>query len=439
VASILAVVSVATSAQAEFAPPLQQAVGNLPRVLALFTQPHGSYTATTGICARCHSSHRGLNVNFLESSPAQSNLCFSCHDGSGANYNIQSQFTDPQVPANDSNTSSFYSHPATTASGHSQARVNEFEGVLDRHSECADCHNPHKATSAAPTATASGWTASGALAGVSGVAVTNGSAGSTPTFTWLSSVTYEYQLCFKCHSSFTNLLSYSKESYKKIDKAKEFNPNNGSFHPIEAQGTNQTTRMANNLSGDSPYKLWTFTTSDVIRCAHCHGDYRKADPASPPAKDARLDPHANKYRSNLMNNYRDRVLRSQGEAYDPADFALCFQCHTTAPYADTSGNKRTDTNFRFHGYHLGKIDGEGSDPSTDIDKPGAGMGNAICAECHYRVHGNPNSTKRLVNFAPNVEPSPMHGGPSWTFSEGNPDTGSCTLKCHGKDHRPKKY
>lgn len=413
-----------------------------PTVLqgAPFTSPHGGYTATSDLCARCHRDHTGKNGNILPNAPAQSNLCFGCHDGTGSNKNISSQYTG--VPANDSSTSSFYSHAATTApTNHTAAKNEEFRGVLNRHNECSDCHNSHSADAALATSSASGWRASGALKNITGVGVTNGAAGTTPTFTWKASITYEYELCLKCHSAYTTLLSYTKESYKKTDKGLEFNPANPSFHPIEGAGKNATAKMTTNLSGTSPYKLWTFTTGSVVRCVNCHGDYRLANPASPPAAGARLAPHASQNRGNLMNNLRDRVLKSRNQAYSAADFALCYQCHAEAPFVDTSGNPRNDTDFRFHGYHIRMISnnpGNGG-ASTDIDTASAGQGNAICSECHYRVHGQGANARgnsagtHLVNFAPNVVNN-GNGQLQW-----NGTTYTCSLRCHGADHNAENY
>ncbi|MHB8275471.1 MAG: hypothetical protein ACYDC9_12015, partial [Dermatophilaceae bacterium] len=96
---------------------------------------------------------------------------------------------------------------------------------------------------------------------------------------------------------------------------------------------------------------------------------------------------------------------------------------------------------RFHGFHLTKISGVGSG-GTDIDTPGAGAGNAICAECHFRLHSTtykdgtqtvPGS--RLVSFAPNVTPA---GGTRQWASTGT-GSGSCTLTCHGYQHMGKSY
>jgi predicted CXXCH cytochrome family protein len=401
--------------------------------------PHGPYSIVTDACARCHRTKTGQTRNLLPSPRPQSQLCFSCHDGTGSNLDIRSQYDDANVPANDPNTSSFYSHPATTASNHTVAKEDEFHNVQNRHSECSDCHDPHEVRAGFAAGTSSGWTVSGALRNLSGVGVTNGGAGSTPSFAWKSTSAYEYEVCFKCHSGYTDLLSYSKESYQMRDKAVEFNPNNPSFHPVEAPGKNTTSVMANNLAETSSYKLWNFSVGDTVRCVHCHGDYRLADHASPPAGGARLAPHTSKYRSILMNNYRDRDLKPRGEAFNVADFALCLQCHAEAPYVDQSGDSRNDTNFRFHGFHLNRIGGE-RNASLDIDTPGAGQGHAICAECHYRVHGQDSSARgnstgsRLVNFAPDVTASSMMGLFEWDGSQRR-----CYLTCHGKDHKGKRY
>ena len=414
-----------------------------PSLLAAgaFTSPHGGYGAAADTCALCHRTHTGDNKNLLTYGEPQSNLCLSCHDGTGASSNVAGQYSDANVPANDSATSSFYSHAATTATSHTSALVNEFGGVLNRHSECGDCHNPHRASGAAPAMTSSGWTASGPLTGISGVTVTNGGAGTAPSYTWTTGISYEYQLCLKCHSGFTQLLSYTKQSYMKLDKGTELNPSNASYHPIEAPGTNTTTRMANSLAGTSPYKLWNFTTGSTVRCVSCHGDYRLA--GSAPAAGAQLAPHTSQYRGLLMNNYRGRDLKpvAATNSYTASDFALCFQCHAEAPFVDTSGNQRTDTNFRFHGFHLSKIydNPGGGGASTDIDTADAGQGNAICAECHYRIHSTTYGVSgvgnaRLVNFAPNVQPNSMGQGPTWTYTAGNPDTGRCSLRCHGQNH-----
>ena len=101
-----------------------------------------------------------------------------------------------------------------------------------------------------------------------------------------------------------------------------------------------------------------------------------------------------------------------------------------------SNSSSAPTNFSLHQKHLTIIGGKGNG-GTDIDTPGAGQGNAVCAECHFRIHGTAlayqvgdRNNTRLVNFAPNVTPS--GGVLRWTPTVGG--GGSCTLTCHGKDH-----
>jgi predicted CXXCH cytochrome family protein len=427
---------------------------------AAFSEPqvgiHGPYGMAADQCAFCHRSHTASGPSsLLVSDLPQSSLCFQCHDsaGLGANTRVEAQYTDPLVPANSPATGAYYRHDAlATGSGHTLAQDNEFGGLSNRHDECGDCHNPHTATGTSSAQTADGWTAPGALTVVSGVSVTNGPANSAPIYTFLdgsaAKITLEYQLCLKCHSGWTQLTAKDPlhPSWWAEDKGVELNPANGSYHPIEAPGNNATTAMANSLAGTSPYKLWSFTTGSTVRCANCHGDYRKFNTVTPPAAGSDLAPHANRYRGNLMQNYRDRDLKPFIEPYLSGDFALCYQCHAEAPFTDGSGNIRGDTNYRLHGLHLTGIRNQGS-LDGDIDTPDAGRGDAICAECHFRIHStafagdfrtSPPQTGTdagLVNFAPNVTQNV--GGVEWIRT--GTQTGTCTLTCHGFNHEEQSY
>ena len=416
-------------------------------VASAAVSPHGPYALNASECATCHRVHTGKNRNLLKSVAPESNLCFTCHDGTGANTNVKAQFTDPLVPQNDVANRLIYRHDPVPTTLHTRASLNEFGGVLNRHSECGDCHNSHKANGTNNITTTTGVSASGRLAGISGVSVVNGAAGTAPTYTFLpggtNPITREYQLCFKCHSGFTTLLSNAGfvPSRWRLDKGVEFNPNNLSYHPIEAPGRNTTSKMAASLAGPSPYKQWTLTTSSVISCANCHTSSTNFNLVSPPSANSDLTLHTSKYPGILRQNYRNRLLKPATELYKDSDFALCLMCHSNTPFA-TDGGGIDRTNFFLHGYHTAVIHGMGA-PGTLIDVPGAGGGNAICAECHFRQHSTiykagtqtiPGS--RLVSFAPNVQP---YGGViSWTPG-GTIGTGSCTLTCHGIAHSPKTY
>ena len=433
---------------------------------------HGPYSMTADKCATCHRAHTAQAPTLLVKAGSQSTLCFTCHGpAAGAATDVQTQYTDTALPANVPSAREYYSHDATNAApaaAHTRSELDEFGGVSNRHSECADCHNSHKAgtTDSTQSADGTGWDASGRLAGVSGVSVVNGTvADSVPApadYTFLDGVikpvTREYQLCFKCHSGFTALTSNAglKPSQYALDKAVEFNPANDSFHPVEAAGTNKTAKMDLNLAGGSPYKMWDFTSASTIRCLNCHasGTTPDATPTPLPAPGSALAPHTSSNRGILLRNYRDRVLKpstiasTTDAAYSAGDFALCYVCHGEEPFANASSPANSNaTNFKYHGKHLTGLPDRGAG-GTSIDTAGAGEGNAICAECHFRIHSTTNKVgaqvipgTRLVNFAPNVQPFVPAGATSGTISwtPGATGGGSCTLTCHGYAHNGYSY
>lgn len=391
--------------------------------------PHLTTDPTTDSCAACHRTHTGNNDNLFKTVP-ESDLCLSCHDGTGSNSNVASEYSDPNVPADDPATASFFAHRLDTASTHVSARVDEFAGVLNRHSACSDCHNPHTASNALPTETNLGWSPSGAQDSITGVNL---------GLTWQYPISLEYQLCLKCHSRYTVLLTSTTPTDNKTDKATELD-STASYHPVAAPVNNTSLVMQNSLNGG---KQWQLTTGSTIRCTMCHGNYRTISnppaPNSPPAN-AVLAPHTSKFRSLLIANYRDRGLKPAGEPYATVDFDLCYLCHSEAPFSTTSEDPRGDTRFQLHGKHLTSI---GGDPAAglDINTPDAGPGNAICAECHFETHSTRLAPwaanrfySRLVNFAPNVQPSAGELYPFW-----DPSNTTCTLRCHSVDHDAYDY
>ena len=423
------------------------AVSNLSAATVAPTSDiHGPYSMSTSACAVCHRIHAAQAPTLLIKG-SQSTVCFLCHNGTGASTDVQAQYSNPSVPANDAAAGAYYSHDALVPATNTESAINEFGGVSNRKSQCSNCHNAHQASTADGIQTTAGWTAPGQLSGVSGVSVVNGAAGAAPTYSFLdgatSPVTLEYQLCLKCHSAFTTLLPQTpgEPSKDALDAGAEFNPANASFHPVEAAGTNQTAKMTDSLAGTSPYKLWNFTTSSTIRCVNCHASGITPIAAPAPAAGGDLSAHTSSNRGILIQNYQDRVLSSSTAAYAPANFALCYTCHAEEPFANSTAN---DTNFQLHGLHVTGLAGIGTG-STNIDTAGAGQGNALCAECHFRLHSTtfkvgtqavPGS--RLVNFAPDVTPYPADGGTiSWTPNATG--GGSCTLICHGKSHDNLSY
>ncbi len=424
---------------------------NTPVPVLLSGAGHGSGTPSAGECTTCHSTHRAGGSALL-SPAAQPQTCYVCHSGTGSATDVEAELALGQ-PANDPSTASYWSHdPQTGSSGHTLAADDELAGVANRHAVCSDCHNAHRARSDTPSSqvtdngAAVGWSVPGALSGAPGVAVTNGPAGSAPTYTFLDGLlrtpTLEYQVCLTCHSGRTVLPSGlpGKPSTDSLDKGVELNPANASFHPVEAAGTNQTAAMAASLAGSSPYKQWSFATTDTVRCTSCHAG--TPDPPADPG--GTLSPHASTNRGILLRPYTDRALKPSGAAYSAADFALCLTCHAEEPYANAGGaSSSTATSFPLHGMHLTGIAGMGSG-GTDIDAPGAGQGNATCAECHFRLHGTTYQVpgevtdgSRLVGFAPDVQPNAPGEQVVWTRDPAG--GGSCTLTCHGQKHVGARY
>ncbi|MCI0584018.1 MAG: hypothetical protein L0227_14235 [Chloroflexi bacterium] len=117
----------------------------------------------------------------------------------------------------------------------------------------------------------------------------------------------------------------------------------------------------------------------------------------------------------LAASYRTE-LKPVGEVNQRSEFALCFTCHEPEPFeaAGTGG-----TNFDLHAAHVAAMPDDG---------------NAVCAECHYRLHAtSAEAGSKLVGFAPNVVTVPLV--PPWSGTV----TRSCTLTCHGYVHADAGY
>lgn len=197
-----------------------------------------------------------------------------------------------------------------------------------RHVECADCHNTHggNASITRKVGTPDGNKVSGSQVGTWGVSLNYAGIpkGGAPKYTKVKQVTYQHELCLKCHSGYAyytgmpeipsggvdfTLAHVAGSTYdtiqpgiKQSDVAKDFNPNNPAFHPVIAKGRNQPLHNANGNwpaggtikyvlssysapvgspvpSGDTKFKGmsglgWTFVPpydqKSLIACSDCH-------------------------------------------------------------------------------------------------------------------------------------------------------------------------
>ncbi len=247
------------------------------------------YSSTTDACAGCHRFHTGQGQRIRRIWPEES-LCLTCHDGTGANTNIYTQFQQA------------YHHPIeNTAAVHQadESSPSRFIGTY-RHVECEDCHNPHDL--AAGTHAKGSNYASGVLQETWGIAVSNGPGGTTPSYSIANPITYEYELCFKCHSSWSS-------TGTGTDTSVEFNPNNYAHHAVEAPGNNQP-------GSANPNFALTFVSpwgpQSTVQCGDCHGG------------DGPNGPHGSSRRWILRGN----------ETGVGSPEVFCYNCHRRDVYGD---------------------------------------------------------------------------------------------------------
>ncbi len=332
--------------------------------------PRSSFlTVAENACKSCHAPHNAAgNQRLLNYSKDEDN-CIVCHNGNVASKDIQSELVKP------------YSHDVYS---YDQLHDPSESGVIiTTHVECQDCHNPHQANNI----TASAPDASGVLAGVPGVN-TSGNA--------VTSVQYQYELCYKCHADSPN--KPNSPTYRQIEQNNvrlEFDVNNPSYHPIEAAGVNQDVR-----SLISPY-----TESSIIYCTDCHASNETGAPKGP---------HGSIYPQILKYNY----VRVDGTNESSQSYELCYQCHDRNQIINGMGRFEK----KVHRKHI--ID-------EDIS----------CNSCHdphgiSSSQGNSTNNTHLINFDLSVV-SPYNG--RLEFVDLGNYSGKCYLECHGEQHKPESY
>ncbi len=343
-----------------------------------------------GKCLNCHDSHGWSDAAGLIPHLAvarEEKLCFACHDGHPSTLNVQLDFQKP------------YRHPAIEYTGRhagpdeSQPTAYGVTPVNNRHAECEDCHNAHVSR---PDGLGRplDLEASATTLGVSRVAVLNGTTGSPPAFTFipgsdtLTTPLAEYQLCFKCHSSWTTQPS------GKTDLAMVLNPANPSYHPVEAQGRNLTIDSRAFTPG---WKPTSFT-----RCGDCHGsDFGTT-----------RGPHGSIYPAILKKNY----VASPASRMTTSD-EICFSCHAYETYADPRSPDEIQQYSRFNG------------PRARVGHAAhVGEHQVPCYACHV-THGSASMPFLLVKGR-------LPGLTNYVQSF---DGGTCSTTCHGTESYTVNY
>lgn len=421
--------------------------------------PNRSLPNMDRVCLMCHPVDNEFETGKGYADVAtEQNLCFRCHK-------LNSFAGAPDVQTEIGKT---YAHPTNSVSGKHGSDTNETPTQLgyngnapnNRHAECLDCHNTDKVVQGQGQA----------LRGIWGVSVANGAAGTAPAYTKTTAVAAEYELCFKCHSSyvaqrtdttFSGSIIYAAVGGADLgqgNKALEFNPNNNAFHPVEGSGRNQSANLNAQLLAAG------LTTNSTIKCTDCHNSDITSN-ASGSASNSPSKPkgaHGSNNRPLLRANYLLDIAGAT--SYDSNNFKLCYLCHEESKlmYFDTVGDQQARTNFyrnsiyteNLHEWHLAE--------ATD----GLGIG-VSCRNCHYNVHSSqqaPNTQyawyngsiwqqsdtppagagspkTHLISFSPDLIAIPGTGGtrypgqpprtkPEWKI---NLSTGirTCNVSCHG--------
>ena len=405
-----------------------------PTVTSPAHNQHVPYTSSTAACAGCHRAHVARGPQAIQKAWPEEQVCYTCHDGTGAP-NIKAQFEKT------------YKMPITSTEGvHSltEARTKDSASFRDgnRHLECTDCHNPHLAGAGTHPLGGAGTAPSnyayGPLQGMWGISVENVAAWAAPTFTTVEPVQYEYQVCFKCHSSWaygTNPPTWPSGGGPETDQSKEFNTLNPSFHPVEGPGKNPMRMTVGGTTYDygldngsgSFIQSSGLSASARITCTDCHRSETDSDYKGP---------HGSTIRSILRGTYDRTTGRMPGQKVgggpDTSNH-LCFKCHNVNVYANPSNTGSpwdTRTGFSGGGKNLHAVM-VGARNKSNGDQA------IVCMDCHVAV---PHGWQRdhFLGFTGDGSPyinRPYSGGlttidtwrtsGNWTFDSCSTAMGNC--------------
>jgi predicted CXXCH cytochrome family protein len=344
--------------------------------------PPRTEPAAAAKCLNCHDPHGWADATGIIPMlrvGREEKLCLACHDGSPALTNIGADLAKP------------FRHPVSIYTGRhlgpTESTPQDYAAAPqdNRHAECEDCHNPH-VTSVDRPGVPPAPAMSRANLGVSRLLVQNGGPGAPPTFAFtagsdtLSGPAAEYQLCFKCHSSWTT------QPAGQSDLALELNPANASYHPVEAAGRDATIAPGAFVAG--------WNASSLTRCGDCHG----SDFAGAPR-----GPHGSSYRYILKAPYE-----ASSQTRLTSSDELCFSCHTYDVYANPGAADAVRAQSRFN--KPGAVNGHAEH---------VGGANVPCYSCHV-THGAPDRGHLIVaGRMPGIS----------AFTE-TPTGGTCQPTCH---------
>lgn len=331
--------------------------------------PNSSYTTVAAnACDNCHRPHTAAGQQRLLSYSVEETTCLVCHNGNVAAKNIGADLAK------------IYRHPVSSYTGLHDAAEN-YSGIVSKHIECVDCHNPHQVNSTIYSAPL----VPGRLQGAPGV--------DFYTNAYLPSATNEYQICFKCHGDLSNNVLTSAQPITRYwtntrDNRVKFNPTNASYHPLVAPLNKITDGLL----------LAPWVKGSMLYCTDCHG----SDSGGAKGSHGSIYPHI------LVAKYEtSTILPTSASAY-LTDAALCFKCHdSTKLFGGT-------TKFPQHFKHI---------TSGTMER---------CSYCHD-PHGNPTNPG-MINFDMRPGIVSLSGGKPIQLKYPLSSKNTCVLTCHGVVH-----
>jgi len=295
-------------------------------------------------------------------------------------------------------------HPVATVSDrHSDTETAGNLGSSNRHSECVDCHDPHRATRSG-TGVGKALHVAGtpyigpALIGAWGVSPTSWPAAWTVATSYnlfrLTSAASqeEWQLCFRCHTYYAyggSPPTSPSGGFTETDLSKDFNVNNAALHPVTAVGKNDFA-----YSGGGNYRAalingWLYNSR--MTCTDCHNTNNTIDSTVPGG------PHGSA-NSFILKRPWDSYTGT-GNTYNPGDSSdLCFLCHDYTTYVTGNDGTNLNTGFRRDNKNLHLIDDH-----NYYQKSGGVAG--TCINCHGAI---PHGLNRAHSIVLGSDPAPYN-------------------------------
>jgi hypothetical protein len=351
--------------------------------------------------------------------PAEEDSCRNCHSG-GSNVSAPNVFAEfgmtGQSGALPPATGTKVGHPFPSGTNVHDAA----ETILlnnNRHSTCADCHNPHAANQVTIFPNLPAIRVS--QTGVAGIAM-DGQTVLTPAVN-------QYENCLRCHGSSTGKAANAVYGYlpsralaagDPLNVIFEFSPTATSRHPVMVPRNSPYPQLSllptmTNIQGITMSGQNARNTSSQTLCSDCHNsdDNREFGGTGPNG------PHGSIWSHVLERRYVFSQAAAPGQTIinlfpNPdlsiaGPYAMCAKCHNLS-------NILSNATFSEHSRHIN--DGFSCSACHTAHGMGAQSGNI--------------SGERLVNFDANVVA--QNGSTPISY---NRATNSCSLVCHNQAHQ----